>query len=68
MNIEEIEIIIGKDGKIQLETSGFSGEGCLKATEELEALLGNRLISREQKSEIYAVTAGKTAEKLKITH
>ena len=66
MKLEQIEITIGPDGKIQLETSGFSGEECLKATADLEALLGGRVVSREQTSGMYAPVSGKTSEKVKI--
>ena len=51
MKLEEIEVIIEKDGKVRLSTSGFSGGDCLEATEALENLLGAEVISRETRSE-----------------
>ena len=66
MKIEQIEVTIGKDGKVRLQTSGFSGDVCLEATQELEALLGNVVIQRERTAETYDLTAGKTAEKVNI--
>ena len=66
MKIEEIEVTIGTDGKIQLHTSGFSGDACLKATEEVEALLGNQVLKRERTAETYDQTSIPTAERVKI--
>lgn len=66
MKLEQIEVIIDTNGKVKLQTSGYSGDECLAATEELEALLGNQIIQRERTAESYDHNAGKTAEKLKI--
>lgn len=66
MKIEEIEITIGADGKVRLETSGFSGEACLAETKELEALLGNLITERQTKAEFFDRPAGNTAEQVKI--
>ena len=66
MKVEQIEIIIGSDGKVQLQTSGFSGNDCLEATKETERLLGNQLLTREETGEIFQQTPVKTAEKVKI--
>ena len=65
MKIEEIEVTIGTDGKIQLHTSGFSGDACLDATEEIEALLGNQLVERERTAETYDRLSVTSAEKIK---
>lgn len=51
MNLEEVEITIQKNGRLRIQTRGFSGEHCLIATRNLEAALGNALISREMTSE-----------------
>ena len=66
MRLEQVDITIGTDGKIHIETSGFSGSSCLDATEDLEALLGNLILEREQTAEASERTAGQTAEKIKI--
>ena len=66
MNIEQIEVTIGTDGKIRLQTSGFTGDSCLEATENIEELLGSRLISRERTSETYEQAPVRSAEKVKI--
>ena len=66
MNLEQIEVIIETNGKIRLETSGFSGNSCLEATRELESLLGNMAVEREMTAEAYASPQGRTAERVKI--
>ena len=66
MKIEQIEVTIGTDGKVRLQTSGFSGDACLSATEEIEALLGNKIVMRERTAETYDSAAIRTAEKVNI--
>jgi hypothetical protein len=41
-----IEVIISPTGQIQVETKGFTGRDCLKASEFLEAALGQRQSDR----------------------
>ena len=66
MEIEQIEVTIGPDGKIRLQTLGFKGSACLDAVEEVEALLGNLTVSIEMTAEAYEQAEFRTAEKLKI--
>ena len=66
MNIEQIEVTIGTDGKIRLQTSGFSGDACLEATEAVEALLGNQVVSRERTAETYDPLQVRHTEKVNI--
>ena len=66
MNIEQIEVTIGTDGKIRLQTSGFSGDACLEATEAVEALLGDQVISRERTAETYDTVQVRYAGKVNI--
>lgn len=66
MKLEQIEVIIDTNGKIRLQTSGFSGDECLSATREIEELLGSQILQRERSSESYDQNCGKTVEKLKI--
>ncbi len=40
--MKTIEVVVGKDGSIQIETKGFSGAECEKATAELEKALGTK--------------------------
>jgi hypothetical protein len=50
-----IEVIISPTGQIQVETKGFTGRDCLKASAFLEAALGQRQSDRVT-PEYYEVT------------
>ena len=41
MEIQEIEVVIDRAGKIQLKVHGMQGMACVDATAELERLLGH---------------------------
>lgn len=59
---EYVDVTIGTDGAVKVETTGFSGEACFNATRELEAALGKRGVSAKkpeyQKSERAVRKAG----------
>jgi hypothetical protein len=46
MEIEEIEVIIGKDGQVMIQVRGVQGTKCLALTRELEEALGGDILSR----------------------
>ena len=54
MEIQEIEVIIDKNGEVKIEVHGVKGKSCLKLTEDLEAALGGEVESREMKPDAYA--------------
>lgn len=47
MELQEIEVIIGKNGQVQIAVSGVSGLACLDITAPLEQALGGEIIARE---------------------
>ena len=51
MEIQEIEVTIGKNGQVQLHVRGAKGKKCLDLTRELEQALGGQLEHREFTSE-----------------
>lgn len=51
MDLQEIEVIIGKDGQVQLLVRGVKGLTCLELTKELEAVLGGQIEAREMTPE-----------------
>lgn len=51
MELQEIEVIIGKDGRVQLQVRGVKGLACLDLTRELEAALGGQVEAREMTPE-----------------
>ena len=46
MELQEIEVVIGKDGQVQIQVRGVSGMKCLDLTRELEEALGGEILSR----------------------
>ena len=53
MNLEEIEIVIDKDGQVHIQVRGVKGTACLELTKDLEAALGGQVESREMTPEAY---------------
>jgi len=51
MELQEIEIIISKDGQVQVHVRGVQGQACLALTEALEDALGSEIILREMTAE-----------------
>lgn len=46
MEMQEIEVTIGKDGQVQLQVRGVQGLKCLEITKELEEALGGEILAR----------------------
>jgi hypothetical protein len=46
MELQEIEVVIGKDGQVQIQVRGVHGMKCLDLTRELEEALGGEILSR----------------------
>lgn len=51
MEVQEVEIIIGKDGQVQVHVRGIHGASCLDLTSPLEEALGSEVLLRELTSE-----------------
>jgi hypothetical protein len=47
MDVQEVEIIINKNGQVQIQVRGVRGTQCLEITEELEQALGGKVTLRE---------------------
>lgn len=46
MELQEIEVTIGKDGQVQIQVRGVHGMKCLELTKELEEALGGEITAR----------------------
>lgn len=46
MEIQEIEVTIGKDGQVEVQVRGVKGMKCLELTKELEDALGGNILAR----------------------
>lgn len=51
MDVQEVNVTIGKDGKVEIHLQGVKGPACLDITRELEKALGGQIISREMTAE-----------------
>ncbi len=51
--MKEIIILVDKEGKMTLRTSGFTGEACLESTQHLEQILGLQDAEKELTSEYF---------------
>jgi hypothetical protein len=51
MEIQEVEVIVGKDGRVEITVRGVKGQACLDLTQSLETALGGIVISREMTPE-----------------
>ena len=50
--MEEIDVILHPDGRVEVKVRGAQGRACLLATKDLEQHLGGRVISREETDEM----------------
>ena len=53
MEVEEIQVIIEKDGRVRVEVRGVKGNACLDLTQALEQALGGQVEEREMTPEAY---------------
>lgn len=60
MELQEIDVFIDENGEVKLEIRGVKGQKCLDLTQDLEAILGGEIISREMTPE-----AGETVQEVK---
>jgi len=51
MELQEVEVLIDKDGQVHLHVRGVKGENCLEITREVESSLGSQIILREMTPE-----------------
>jgi hypothetical protein len=53
MDIQEIEVTINKNGKVEIHMKGFKGDECIMVTKELEQALGGEVDVRELLAEYF---------------
>jgi len=58
MELQEIDVVIDKDGQVRLEVRGVKGPSCLDLTRSLEAALGGRVEDRQMTPESQEVVQG----------
>jgi hypothetical protein len=62
MDLQEIEVLIDKDGQVQLHVRGVKGGNCLEITREVEASLGSHIILREMTPESQENSGGQVLD------
>jgi len=53
MELQEVEVVIDKDGQVSLTVRGVKGTACLDITQSLEAALGGAVEMRQMTAEAY---------------
>lgn len=61
MNMQELEITIDKEGRVQVRVRGVQGTGCLTTTENIENALGD-VQNRDLLSEYYEQPVTQSAQ------
>ena len=61
--MQEIKLIIGKDGKVNIDVAGVSGPACQDLTKSIEAALGKREAVKK-KPEFYEQRKAGTKQRL----
>ncbi len=66
MEIQEIEVVVDKNGEVKIQVHGTHGTTCLDLTADLEAALGGEVISREMTTDIDATVQEQVKERQKL--
>jgi hypothetical protein len=61
MHVEEVEVIIHPDGRVEIQVFGAEGAKCLDITRDLEAALGNQIESRTMTADAVATVQEEVA-------
>ena len=60
MELQEVEVIIEKDGQVRVEVRGVKGMSCLDVTQALEAALGGQVQDRQLTPEAHEAVEEQT--------
>ncbi len=60
--IQEIDVLVKPDGTVKIEVRGVKGEKCLALTEEVEKLLGGKVLDRIKTDEFYQTEIEQTQQ------
>ncbi len=66
MEIQEIEVVVDKNGEVKIQVHGTHGTTCLDLTADLEAALGGEVISREMTADVDAAVQEQIKERQKL--
>jgi hypothetical protein len=65
MELQEVEVIIDRNGQVRVEVRGVKGMSCLDVTRGLEAALGGQIQDRQLTSEAYDTAQAATYQQQK---
>jgi len=60
--IQEIDVFVKPDGTVRIEVRGVKGEKCLALTEDVERLLGGKVLDRIKTDEFSQTEIEETQE------
>jgi len=66
MELQEIEVVIDKDGRVHIKVRGVKGMSCLDLTASLEAALGGEVESREMTPEAYETVQDQVQDRRRL--
>ncbi|MBI3097681.1 MAG: DUF2997 domain-containing protein [Planctomycetes bacterium] len=49
--IQEVDVFIGRDGRVRVEIRGVKGPACTEITKEMTELLGGRVVDHQRTDE-----------------
>lgn len=52
-NVQEIDVTLHPDGRVEVKVRGVPGDACLELTRGLEQYLGDHILSREATDEMH---------------
>ncbi len=68
MEVQEIQITIDKNGKVEIHVRGIKGDVCLEITKDLEEALGGQIELRQMTPESLETNPNPIERKLDIKH
>ena len=66
MEMQEIEVVIDKDGTVKVEVRGVKGTSCLDLTRDLEAALGGQVEDRQMTAEAQETVGEQVAQQQRL--
>jgi hypothetical protein len=67
MEIQEIDVLIEKDGRVSVSVRGVMGPKCLALTQDLEKTLGGEVLSRVMTSEAAAISEEEVPQRQRLS-
>jgi hypothetical protein len=66
VELQEVEVLIDKNGQVRIEVHGVPGLSCLDLTRSLESALGGQVLERQMTPEAYQSEQATVEQRQKI--